>query len=63
MVIKQGKMPYDISEFEKKAEKYFPNSEIYVGAKEGVDERIIQSFLDNVINYELEQAKLKEKQN
>ncbi len=61
MVIKQGKMPYDISEFEKKAEKYFPNSEIYVGAKDGVDERIIQSFLENVINYELEQAKLKEK--
>ncbi len=61
MVIKQGKMPYDISEFEKKAEKYFSNSEIYVGAKDGVDDRTIQSFLENVINYEFEQVKLKEK--
>ncbi len=53
MVKKEGKFPYDISEFEKKAEKYFPNENIMVGAMEGVDEEIVQAFLSNVMDYEI----------
>ena len=33
MVRKEGNFPYNISDFEKKAEKYFPNENIVVGAR------------------------------
>ena len=62
MVIKQGKFQYNISEFESKAEKFFPNSNIYVGAKEGVDEEVIQAFFESVMNYEIANAESDKKQ-
>lgn len=53
MVIKEGKFSYDISKFEKEAERLFPNENIIVGAIDGVDEKIIQNFLEEVLEYEI----------
>lgn len=53
MVKKEGNFPYNISDFEKKADKYFPNEDIVVGAMDGVDEEIIQAFFSNVMDYEM----------
>lgn len=53
MIRKDENFSYDISEFEKKAEKYFPGEDIVVGAMDGVDEEFIQKFLDDVLEYEI----------
>lgn len=53
MVRKVGNFPYNISKFEKDAEKLFPNEDIIVGAMDGANEEIIQNFLDNVLKYEI----------
>lgn len=53
MVKKEGKYPYDISKFEKEAERLFPNENIIVGAMDEVDEELIQNFLNDVLEYEI----------
>jgi len=53
MVRKVGNFPYNISRFEKEAEKLFPNEDIIVGAMDGANEEIIQNFLDDVLKYEM----------
>ena len=63
MVIKEGNFPYDISKFEKEAEKLFPNENIIVGAMNGADEKIIQSFLNDVLEYEKAERNLNERKN
>ncbi len=52
MVKKDGKFSYDISKFEKEINKIYKDEEIIVGAMEGVDEKLIQAFFDNVLEYE-----------
>jgi len=52
MVKKEENFPYDISKFEKEAERLFPNENIIVGAMDGADEELIQSFFDDVLEYE-----------
>ena len=53
MVIKEGNFPYDISKFEKEAERLFPNEKIIVGAMDEADEELIQNFLNDVLEYEI----------
>lgn len=61
MVIKEGKFPYDISKFEKEAERLFPNENIIVGAMEGADEELIQNFLNDVLKYEKAERNLNDR--
>lgn len=49
MVRKEGNFPYDISKFEKEAERLFPNENIIVGSMDEADEELIQNFLDDVL--------------
>ena len=58
MVIKEGKFPYDISKFEKEAERLFPNENIIVGAMDDADEELIQDFLNDVLEYEIAERNL-----
>lgn len=61
MVIKEGKFPYDISKFEKEAERLFPNEKIIVGAIDEADEELIQSFFDDVLEYEKAERNLNDR--
>ena len=63
MVRKEGNFPYDISKFEKEAERLFPNENIIVGAIDEADEELIQSFLNNVLEYEKAERNLNERKN
>ena len=58
MVRKEGKFSYDISKFEKETERLFPNENIIVGAIDGADEKLIQNFLNNVLEYEKTEKKI-----
>ena len=51
MIRKIGRFPYDISKFEKEAEKLFHDEDIIVGAMDGVNEELIQNFLEDVLKY------------
>ena len=53
MIKKVGNFPYNISKFEKEAEKLFPNEDIIVGVMDRADEEIIQNFLDDELKYEI----------
>lgn len=53
MIRKIGNFPYDISKFEKKAEELFHDKNIIVGAMDGADEELIQNFLEDVLEYEI----------
>lgn len=61
MVIKEGNFPYDISKFEKEAERLFPNESILVGAMDGADEELIQNFLNDVLEYEKAERNLNDR--
>lgn len=61
MIRKIGNFPYDISKFEKEAKKLFGDEDIIVGAIDGADEAIIQKFLDDVLDYEINARKLDKK--
>ncbi len=61
MIRKIGNFPYDISGFEKKSETLFNNEDIIVGAMDGADEKIIQKFFDDVLNYEINDRNLDKK--
>lgn len=63
MVIKEGKFPYDISKFEREAERLFPNEKIIVGAIDEADEDLIQSFFDDVLEYEKAERNLNDRKN
>lgn len=63
MVKKEGNFPYDISKFEKEAERLFPNENIIVGAMDGADEELIQSFLDDVLKYEIAERNSNDRKN
>lgn len=63
MVIKEGNFPYDISKFEKEAERLFPNEKIIVGAIDEADEELIQSFFDDVLKYEIAERNLNNRKN
>lgn len=54
MIKKVGNFPYDISKFEEKAERLFPNEDIIVGTMDEADEEIIQNFLEDVLRYEMD---------
>ena len=59
MVKKDKNFAYDISDFTEKAEKLFPNEDIYVGGIDTqlVDEKIIKNFFDEVLAWEVEARK------
>ena len=59
MVRKEGNFLYDISKFEKEAERLFTNENIIVGAMDGADEELIQSFLNDVLEYEKAERNLR----
>lgn len=61
MIRKIGNFPYDISKFEKEAKELFGDEDIIVGAIDGADEVIIQKFLDDVLDYEINARKLDKK--
>ncbi len=61
MIRKIGKFPYDISKFEKESKELFDDEDIIVGAMDGADEKIIQKFFDNVLNYEINDRNLDKK--
>ena len=61
MVKKEGNFPYNISKFEKEAEKLFPNENIIVGAMDGADEELIQNFLNDVLEYEKAERNLNDR--
>lgn len=63
MVIKEGNFPYDIAKFEKEAERLFPNEKIIVGAIDEADEELIQSFFDDVLEYEKAERNLNNRKN
>ena len=63
MVIKEGNFPYDISKFEKEAERLFPNENIIVGAIDEADQELIQSFFDDVLEYEKAERNLNNRKN
>ena len=63
MVIKEGNFPYDISKFEKEAERLFPNEKIIVGAIDEAYEELIQSFFDDVLEYEKAERNLNNRKN
>lgn len=60
MIRKIGRFPYDISKFEKEAEKLFHDEDIIVGAMDGVNEEIIQNFLEDVLKYEIAERNSKD---
>lgn len=53
MIRKIGYFPYDISKFEKEAERLFQNENIIVGAMDEADEELIQNFFEDVLEYEI----------
>lgn len=57
MIRKIGHIPYDISKFEKEAERLFPNENIIVGAMDEADEELIQNFFEDVLEYEINDRK------
>ena len=57
MIRKIGNFPYDISKFEKEAKELFGDEDIIVGAIDWADEVIIQKFLDDVLDYEINARK------
>ncbi|MBQ2937284.1 MAG: hypothetical protein IJE05_00125 [Clostridia bacterium] len=61
MVRKEGNFTYDISKFEKEAERLFPNENIIVGAMDGADEELIQKFFDDVLEYEKAEKNLNDR--
>ena len=61
MIRKIGNFPYDISKFEKEAKKLFGDEDIIVGAIDGADEAMIQKFLNDVLDYEMNDRKLDKK--
>ena len=61
MIRKIGNFPYDISKFEKEAEKLFPNEDVLIGAMDEADEGIIQQFFENVLEYEINNRNLDKK--
>ncbi len=61
MIKRIGNFPYDISKFEKEAKELFDDEDIIVGAMDGVDEKIIQKFFDDVLNYEIKDRNLDKK--
>ncbi len=61
MIRKIGKFPYDISKFEKESKELFDDEDIIVGAMDGADEKIIQKFFDDVLNYEINDRNLDKK--
>ncbi len=61
MIRKIGNFPYDISKFEKESKELFDDEDIIVGAMDGVDEKIIQKFFDDVLNYEIKDRNLDKK--
>ena len=60
MIRKIGRFPYDISKFEKEAEKLFHDEVIIVGAMDGVNEELIQNFLEDVLKYEIAERNSKD---
>ena len=60
MIRKIGRFPYDISKFEKEAEKLFHDEDIIVGARDGVNEELIQNFLEDVLKYEIAERNSKD---
>ena len=60
MIRKIGRFPYDISKFEKEAEKLFHDEDIIVGAMDGVNEEFIQNFLEDVLKYEIAERNSKD---
>lgn len=60
MIRKIGSFPYDISKFEKETEKLFHDEEIIVGAMDGVNEELIQNFLEDVLKYEIAERNSKD---
>ncbi len=61
MIRKIGNFPYDISKFEKESKELFDDEDIIVGAMDGADEKIIQKFFDDVLNYEINDRNLDKK--
>lgn len=61
MIRKIGNFPYDFSKFEKETKELFGDEDIIVGAIDGADEAIIQKFLDDVLDYEINDRKLDKK--
>jgi len=61
MIKRIGNFPYDISKFEKEAETLFHNEDIIVGAMDETDEAIIQKFFDDVLDYEIKERNLDNK--
>ena len=61
MVIKEENFLYDISKFEKEAERLFPNENIIVGAIDEADEQLIQNFLNDVLEYEKAERNLNDR--
>ncbi len=61
MTRKIGNFPYDISKFEKESKELFDDEDIIVGAMDGADEGIIQKFLDDLLNYEINDRNLDKK--
>ena len=61
MVIKEENFLYDISKFEKEAERLFPNENIIVGAIDEADEELIQNFLNDVLEYEKAERNLNDR--
>lgn len=61
MIRKIGNFPYDISKFEKESKELFDDEDIIVGAMDGADEGIIQKFLDDVLDYEINDRNLDKK--
>lgn len=57
MIRKIVYFPYDISKFEKEAERLFPNENIIVGAMDEADEELIQNFFEDVLEYEINDRK------
>ena len=60
MIRKIGNFPYDISKFEKEAEKLFHDEDIIVGAMDEVNEELIQNFLEDVLKYEIDERNSKD---
>ena len=60
MIRKIGRFQYDISKFEKEAEKLFHDEDIIVGAMDGVNEELIQNFLEDVLKYEIAERNSKD---
>ena len=61
MIRKIGNFPYDFSKFEKETKELFGDEDIIVGAIDGADEAMIQKFLNDVLDYEMNDRKLDKK--